>query len=309
VRGLAAPLTLVLARARRRPRRWLLPSLGLALATAFAGAVAAEGVLAGDQAARTVLRGLSPLQRTVRVTWQRISSPAVERRARSLLDELGLPRQTQTTLLDPVRLDGVLVQPAAIEPLGRWLVGRGPPGPCRARACPMLAAGGSLAGRSLQAAGVRLKIVAEADLSSAAPLGFSPGAYGGPPVLLSGDVGGLDAVAGLSGVYRTHSRLAQLPVSRLSSWDLASIEQRLQRTQASLVQGASQGRGRGRPGCGRCCSRRSSRRVPMRFPRSSRAASAIASRCAQPSRMVRSCCSPMSRRRNSISPPRRRSVT
>jgi hypothetical protein len=122
VRGLAAPLTLVLARARRRPRRWLLPSLGLALATAFAGAVAAEGVLAGDQGARTVLRGLGPLQRSVRVSWQGASSPAVERRPRSLLRGLGLPAQTRSTLLDPVRLDGILVQPAAIEPLDRWLV-------------------------------------------------------------------------------------------------------------------------------------------------------------------------------------------
>lgn len=240
MRGLAAPLTLVLARARCRPRRWLLPSLGLALATAFAGAVAAEGVIAGDQGARTVLRALGPLQRSVRVSWQGATSPAVEHRARSLLRELGLFQQTQTALLDPVRLDGILVQPAAIEPLDRWLVRHRPLRPCGARSCPVLVTGGSLARRSLRAAGVRLSVVGEARLSSAAPLGFLPGASGGPPVLLSGDVAGLDAVPGLDGVYRTHSRLAQLPVSRLNSWNLLSIEQRLQRTQASLVQGASQ---------------------------------------------------------------------
>jgi hypothetical protein len=71
------------------------------VATAFTGAVAAEGVIAGDQGAHTVLLGLSPLQRSVRVTWQGAASPAVERRARALLQRLGLPQQTQTTLLDP----------------------------------------------------------------------------------------------------------------------------------------------------------------------------------------------------------------
>jgi hypothetical protein len=39
--GLGAITALVLARARRRPGRWLLMVVGLALATAFAGAVAA----------------------------------------------------------------------------------------------------------------------------------------------------------------------------------------------------------------------------------------------------------------------------
>src|ERR1019366_7432915 len=88
IRSLAAPLALVVARARRRPARWLLPALGLAVATAFTGAVAAEGVIAGDQGAHTVLLGLSPLQRSVRVTWQGAASPAVERRGRALLRRL-----------------------------------------------------------------------------------------------------------------------------------------------------------------------------------------------------------------------------
>ena len=43
MRALWAPLSLAAARARRRPGRWLLPALGVALAAAFAGAVAAEG--------------------------------------------------------------------------------------------------------------------------------------------------------------------------------------------------------------------------------------------------------------------------
>ena len=55
VRGLSAPLMLASARGRRRPARWLLPALGIALAAAFAAGVAAESAIAADQSARSVL--------------------------------------------------------------------------------------------------------------------------------------------------------------------------------------------------------------------------------------------------------------
>jgi hypothetical protein len=48
VRSLTAPLSLILARARRQPGRWAWPLVGLALATAFAGTVAGEGAIACD---------------------------------------------------------------------------------------------------------------------------------------------------------------------------------------------------------------------------------------------------------------------
>ena len=60
LRSLAAPLPLVVARARRRPAQWLPGILGLVVATAFACAVVAEATIAGDQAARAVLERASP---------------------------------------------------------------------------------------------------------------------------------------------------------------------------------------------------------------------------------------------------------
>jgi hypothetical protein len=247
VRGLSAPLLLIAARARRGPRRWTLPVLGLALATAFAATVAAEGTIAGDQAARSVLTALSPLQRTVRVTWQGPLTPGVSSAARRLLRGLRLGAQTQVALLNPVRLGGVVVLPAAIEPLDRWVSGSGlrgsvpQLGPCRATACPVLLAGGPVRRRTLSAAGVRLQIIAGAHLRSAAPLSFLPGATSDePPLVITGDVTGLDTLAGLNGVYRTHSWLALLPVSALNSWQLAASEQHLAQAQAQLLQSGSQ---------------------------------------------------------------------
>src|SRR5947209_16289702 len=97
--ALLAPLSVVAARARHRPGHWIWPMIGLALAVAFAGAVAAEAVVAADQASRSVLRGLTPLERTVRITWQGPATPAAGAEARSVLRALRLNRQTEVTLL------------------------------------------------------------------------------------------------------------------------------------------------------------------------------------------------------------------
>lgn len=242
MRRLAAPLMLVAARARRRPARWLLPALGVALAAAFAGGVAAEGAVAGDRSARSVLASLSPLQSSVRVTWQGVVTPDVGPQARALLRGLGLVAPTEVVLLNPVRLGGIVVRPAAIAPLARWLPGPAASrlGSCRAGSCPMLLAGGGRVPSTLTALGVRISVVGSASLRSAVPLGFSPGTAGAMPVLVSGDVSGLESLAGLSGVYRAHSWLGPLPAAGLHSWQLAGAERRLARAQARLLASASQ---------------------------------------------------------------------
>jgi hypothetical protein len=232
VRGLAAPLQLVAARARRRPGRWLWPVLGLTLAVAFACGVAAEATVAGDRAARATLARLDPLQRAVTVTQQGPAAPAVDHHARALLAALGLPAPTRTVLLNPVRLSGRVVRLAAVEPLGAW-AGR-PPGRCRPRSCPVLLAGGTVGPRALQAPGVRVAIAGDGRLRSAAPLGFAPTANG-QPLLLSGDVAGLAALPALSSVYRTDSWVSVPRLTGLHSWELAGFERRLTRAQAGLA--------------------------------------------------------------------------
>src|SRR5437867_3263871 len=169
LRGWFAPLMLAAARARRRPARWLLPALGIALAAAFAAGVAAESQIASDESARSVLDRTSPLATEVRVTWQGAISPGVADQARALLRGLGLGSQTEVVLMNPVRLGGVVVRPAAIAPLGQWLPGAplGPLGPCRAEQCPMLLAGGGPVPPILAAIGVRIRVVGVAPLRSA----------------------------------------------------------------------------------------------------------------------------------------------
>jgi hypothetical protein len=235
---LRAPLLLIGARARRRPGRWLLIGLGIGLAVTFGGAVAAEGVIAGDQSARSVLLALPAADRAVRVSWQGPVTPDVRRQATELLRSLGLTRETEVDLLNPVRLSGIVVRAAAIEPLAPWITTTArSPGPCKAAACPVLAVGGSVGVRStLAASGVRLSIAGTAALRSAAPLGFTP-ALGGvqPPLLVTDDVPGLDSLAGLNGIYRSHAWLAPLAIAQLHSWQLAELQRRLQLAQATLL--------------------------------------------------------------------------
>src|SRR5258708_2089964 len=161
---------LALARGRRRPARWLLPALGIALAAAFGAGVAAESQIAGDQSARSVLERTSPLDSEGRVTWQGVVSPGVADRARGLLGRVGWGSQTEVVLMNPVRLGGVVVRPAAIAPLGRWLPGPalatalGRLGPCRAERCPMLLVGDGSVPSRLAAIGVRIQVVGSASL-------------------------------------------------------------------------------------------------------------------------------------------------
>src|SRR5215470_13961166 len=180
---------LAVARGRRRPARWLLPALGIALAAAFAAGVAAESQIAGDQSARSVLDGASPLDRQVRVTWQGPVPPGVANQAQALLRGLGLGSPTEVLLMNQVRLDGLVVRPAAIAPLGRWLSGPWPGrlGPCRPQRCPMLLVGGGPPPKvpsTLAAIGVNIQVVGSSPLRSAVPLGFAPSSAGAGPVLV-----------------------------------------------------------------------------------------------------------------------------
>jgi hypothetical protein len=233
---------LAAARGRRRPVRWLLPALGIALAAAFAAGVAAQSQVAGDQSARAVLGGTSPLDSQVRITWQGLVTPGVADQARGLLRGLGLGSPTEVLLMNPVRLGGVVVRPAAIAQLGRWLSGPGPGrlGPCRPERCPMLLVGGGPVPSALTAIGVDIRVVGSSPLRSAVPLGFAPSSAGAGPVLVTWDVAGLDSLPGLSGLYRTHSWLAPLTIMQLRWWQLAGVEDRLARSQARLLVSGSQ---------------------------------------------------------------------
>jgi hypothetical protein len=226
----------VAARARRQPGRWASPALGLALAVAFAAAVATEATIAGDRAARATLAHVSPLAAAVSVidtAPERSAAHTTDRRARRLLGSLGLPVPTRTILLNPVRLSGVVVRLAALDRLTAW-TGRSA-GACRTGDCPVIRVGGAPVAGPLRALGIHLSVaLGSARLHSAAVLGFVPAAGRGQPLLVGGDVDGLAALPALSSLFRTESWVSVPRLSALHSWQLATLRRRLVAAQSSL---------------------------------------------------------------------------
>jgi hypothetical protein len=104
----------------------------------------------------------------------------------------------------------------------------------------MLLAGGGPVPATLAATGVRIQVAGPAPLRSAVPLGFVPSTAGAVPVLVTWDVAGLESLQGLSGLYRTHTWLAPVTVTRLRGWQLGGAEERLAHSQARLLLSGSQ---------------------------------------------------------------------
>ena len=112
-------------------------------------------------------------------------------------------------------------------------------GSCTPRACPVALASpnGPPQNARLTAPGVHLTVVGRDTLRSSLPLGFVPlgGRAAGPPLLLTGDARGLDALPGLEAFYRTDSWVAPLAISSLHAWQLGPLVRRLRNAQAQLL--------------------------------------------------------------------------
>jgi hypothetical protein len=219
----------------RRSRSWVLPTLALAVVFGFAGALVSESVIVADQGAKAALKELPPIDRAVRLVWEGPLTPYGVSTANRVFSRLGVRQPTRVLLLNPVRLSQAIVHPVGIAPLRRWLPASAVRrlGPCRATDCPVLLASHGRVPSTLAAAGVRLRVVGRVNLSSV-PLGYAPGALGNWPILVTGDVGGLGAIDGLSGVYRTYSWVGLVPVERLHSWSLPAFKARLAAAQARV---------------------------------------------------------------------------
>ncbi len=246
--GVGALARLAFARARRRPAGWLLSVAGIAVTLAYAGAVVTASTIAADRSARAVLRSVPDTERAVRLTWQAVVTPSVQTEALALFRRLGLPPPAEVVLMNPVRLSGTVVRPAGITPLAPWVTPATATatttaaaavrtvGACPPSNCPVLAASGGFgAATGFTAPGIRLTVTGSARLRSSLPLGFVPRAGASPPLLLTGDARGLDAISGLDAIYRTDSWVTPLGVSSLHAWALAPLAQRLRAAQQQLL--------------------------------------------------------------------------
>jgi hypothetical protein len=250
-RAALAPVALGVARARSAPARWVLPALGVALATALLGAAAGGGAVAGEQAARDAVQGLAPAARSVRVSWAGGLPAGTDARARRLLSGLTPAGQTRSVLLQPSVAMTITphaarkaVQLAAITPLSRWVRLRSGrlPRSCTPSRCEVLAAGGGRAPGAIERSGTRLVTVGRATLTSSVPLGFIPAtprpgqiAESRPtPLLLASDPAVLDGLRGFDTTFRTQGWSAPLDTGGRPSWRLGELRSRLRTARAAL---------------------------------------------------------------------------
>ncbi len=252
LRSALAPVALGVARARSAPARWLLPALGVALATALLGAAVGGGAVAGEQAARDAVSELAPGARSLRLSSSGGAPPGTDERARRLLGGLTPAPQTRATLMLPtvtmVPRGGAvrhIVQLAGIAPLTRWVRLRSGrlPRSCTATRCEVLAAGSGRAPDTLVRNDTRLVTVGTATLRSSVPLGFLPAtpragqvAEARPrPLLLSDAPAAVDALPGFDSVVRTQGWTATLDTGGRPSWRLDELTARLRATGAELT--------------------------------------------------------------------------
>ena len=234
VTALWAPVSVAVARIRRRPQRGLLAALGIAVATAMLGATIVGGRVSSELSVQRALAKVPVEQRAIRVLWSgppdngyRSVNPAATRAIESLAP--GQP--VRTVLYRETRFEnGRIALIAGVDGLSRFvrLTSGRLPRTCTPTRCEVVQVEG--APMPVAAAGdTRLVTVGQAQLTSALPfgslsdLGVQAGHSTPPTTLISGDVHQVSEVTGLRPIYRTYSWTRPIDPSTQHSWDIGSL--------------------------------------------------------------------------------------
>ncbi len=219
-------------RARARPGRTLLVTLGVAVAVAFVVGVAGGSVVSEDLALRQALTTLAPADRVVRVSWSgQVATGgfrALDRSARRALRTVtGAPIDTTVELAD-VELGHGPVKLGATDSLAdvvHLATGRLPTR-CTPSRCEVVQLGGTPVHR-IDDFGVHLVVVGRGTLASVVPFGegalATPTAAGGErpePVLLTNAVPALAGLTSLVEINRNYSWSAPLEPKSVHVWSV-----------------------------------------------------------------------------------------
>jgi putative ABC transport system permease protein len=244
-----APLAVAGARLRSQPLRSALLVGGVALAFAMLVSVLGGSLVARQQALARALGGLPATERGFRVDrfGPPLDGPAyaqADRRARRAMAELGGGATRRVILVRELRVQGELIELAAVDDLAqavRLRSGRLPRS-CLSSGCEVLQLGGGGAPRLAQA-GLRLRRVGIAQLRDPALFGDVSAATGGgaspPTLLLAPSVGALQRLEALALFYRVYSWVSPLRVDRLHTWDVRRILAAESRAQSALAADAA----------------------------------------------------------------------
>jgi hypothetical protein len=251
VTALMAPVSVAVARIRRRPQRGLLAAVGIAAATAMLGATIVGGRVSSELSVQRALAKVPVEQRAIRVLW---SGPpdngykSVNPAATRAIESLAPGRPVRTVLYRETRFEnGRIALVAGVDGLSRFVrvtSGRLPQS-CTPTRCEVLQVEG--APMPVAAAGdTRLVTVGQGRLTSALPfgslsdLGVQAGHRTPPATLISGDTHAVSEVPGLRPIYRTYSWTRPIDPSSQHSWDIGALLGNEARALSGLSSGFSE---------------------------------------------------------------------
>jgi hypothetical protein len=254
LRRLLFPLWFVRVRLANRAVRAALVVAGIAAGAGILAAVLAGGLIAQDRSLARALQQVAPAERTLRGGYFGVppqgsdyegSLDPVMRRA---LGSITRAEPIRVMQLRQIRIEGALVDLAAIDGLERWITLRSGRAPrtCIPARCELVQIAGR--GRIPSVPGIRLVRVGTGTLNSPIPFGRidvqgvsraslalgTTTAPTQPPLLIADGVAALSGLPALSSVYRGYSWAVPLDPDSVHPWDVDDFIARVTQMRSEL---------------------------------------------------------------------------
>jgi hypothetical protein len=236
------PVRLALLRLRRRSLQALAAALGIAVGAAVLALTVVGSAAVQDRALQQALARLEPSDRAIEAVWSgvpaqsNLSFPRLDADARAQTASiLGHP-PFRVVVFRQATWGGAFVNLGAVDGLRRWItLKRGRlPRRCTPTDCELVQIGGAPAQPKLPF----LHVVGRAAFTAGAPLQayFGAGNGKGPPILLADGVLPFvrTPLPDAALIARTYGWIVPVAPRRVHDWQLASLDDRLNRAQSAL---------------------------------------------------------------------------
>ena len=268
LRSVLYPLRLVGARLGRRSAPVLLVVLGIAAGASVVFGGRAGTLVAQDRAVAQAIERIPEGNRSVRAVWFGIPAqsnepqPALDRRARTALEQAGAGPATSLVLFRETTIAGTFAGLGGVEGLRDWVTlrsGRLPASPCSPERCEVLRLRGE--GRLPQPAGVRIVEVGEAVLNDRVLFGdflaptdnaladaeVSPSLARAagyhrpapPPLFLAEGVATLAGLPALDTIFRSYAWVSPLAAGQPRLWEVDDLAAGVARGRSELQSATS----------------------------------------------------------------------
>jgi hypothetical protein len=239
---LLVPVRYAALRLRRHAPRTLIVALGIAVGAAVLAMTAVGSAAVQDRAVQRALAQLAPSDRAIQAVWSGVPAQSslsyvqLDRLARTAVEPILGQKPFGVVVFRQAPWGGAFVNLGAVDGLARWLDLRSGrlPHRCTPQHCELVQIGGAPVAPNLSF----LPVVGRATLKPGAPLQAYFGGGGGkrPPILLGDGVLPFQRtpLPDAQLVARTYGWIVPVAPRSIHDWQLARLNERLDRAQSSL---------------------------------------------------------------------------